>query len=67
MDIKAAASLSAGLAQDQVATAVGVKVFKLANEQQKSVLTLLDGAIQVADQIAASNSNGAGGRIDVQA
>jgi len=64
-DVSAIASLSTSLSQNQVETAVAVKTLKLANDQQKSVASLLDAAVESAAQIQ-SHESGKGAAIDVQ-
>lgn len=62
-DIDSIAELSRTLAQTRLANAVGIKVLKIANEQQQSVATLIDAAVRSAEQVDAS----APGGLDIQA
>jgi hypothetical protein len=50
--------------QAAVRSEVAVRVLKLASEQQKSVLALLEGAIETADQVQQAAS---GHAVDVRA
>jgi hypothetical protein len=60
-DISAAAALSAAESDSQVASAIGIKMLKLINQQQANVAKLIDGAVECADQIAD------GGHVDIRA
>ena len=60
-EISSAAALSAAQSESQVATAIGIKMLKLINQQQASVASLIDGAVDAAQQIANS------GHVDVRA
>ena len=51
-DISNAAAISAAQSESQVATAIGIKMLKLINQQQASVAALIDDAVQTAAQIA---------------
>lgn len=64
MDVSSVAALATGLKQGEIGQAVAIKVAKLANEQQKSVLSLLDAALQGAAQ---AQEAGKGQHIDVSA
>ncbi|MFO0840121.1 MAG: hypothetical protein U1D55_16560 [Phycisphaerae bacterium] len=56
-DVSSIASASVAVNQQQVAQEVAIKVLKMANEQQKSVLTLLDGVVQEAAEIQQSTAD----------
>ena len=60
-DISNAAAISAAQSESQVATAIGIKMLKLINQQQASVAQLIEGAVESADQIAAA------GQVDIRA
>jgi len=51
-DVEMVAAISTANSRSQVNTAIGIKVLKMANEQQKSVATLIDAAVQASQQIA---------------
>lgn len=52
------AAAATAVSQAQVANSVAVWAIKEANAQQQSVLSLLDGAMQAAEQIAAHPAAG---------
>lgn len=58
--ISAVAAYSVANSQSQVATEAGIRVIKMANDQQKAVMELLLKTLQAA-------ATGLGQRIDVQA
>lgn len=64
-DIGLAAAISTAQSQSQVASAIGVKVLKLANQQQQNVATLVDDAVNQAVETCTGNS--ASGSIDIRA
>ena len=49
-DVNAIAAFSVAEKQAQIGDAIGIKVLKLANQQQQSVLSLLDSAVQSIEQ-----------------
>lgn len=51
------AAVSSARSQAEVAAAIGVKVLKLANQQQESVASLVEAAVDVAAQISAQTAN----------
>ena len=57
-DVSAVASFSVAQSQAQIGDAVAIKVLKLANQQQQSVLSLLDAAVQTVEQTQADQGNG---------
>jgi uncharacterized protein YaeQ len=59
-DVSAIAAASAAQASASVAQAINIKVLKLAQDQQQSVATLLESAVESAAQIAS-------GRVDLKA
>lgn len=66
MNVSSAASLIPAAGQSDVGTAAALKALKLANEQQQSVLSLIDAAVESADQIR-SEEPGKGEHVDVSA
>lgn len=64
-DIGLAAAISSAQSQSQVANAIGVKVLKLANQQQQNIATLVDDALAQAEQTCSSCSES--GSIDIRA
>lgn len=63
-DIASAASCACANSQARVADAVGIKMLKLANDQQKSAAKLIEGALDQAVQLA-EGVNGEGSQVDV--
>lgn len=57
------AAASTALATQQVQTAVAIHALKQANSQQESALSLLEGAMELAQQIQQVRGDG---RIDVR-
>lgn len=66
MDVNAAAAIATAQTQQEIGQAVAVKVLKLANTQQKSVLGLIQSAAELSQQVQA-NEPGKGQQVDVQA
>ncbi|MFN0135428.1 MAG: putative motility protein [Phycisphaerae bacterium] len=65
-DVASIAAYSTSVSQSRVADAIGIKMLKLANDQQKSVANLLQGALDQATQLA-EGVNGEGTQLDVLA
>jgi len=63
-DIDAIASFSAAQSQARISNAVALKLLKIANQQQKSVLTLLDAVVQPVEPTQQADS---AGNVDVRA
>ncbi len=61
-DVNSVAAFSAAHAAAQTNSAIGIKVLKMINQQQQSVASLIETAVESAEQVAAS-----GGGIDIQA
>lgn len=62
-DIGLAAAASSARTQMEIASAIGIKVLKLANQQQQSVETLIEAAVDTAEQTCESCASS----IDVRA
>lgn len=60
-DVSSIAAFSAATSSAQVSSEIGIKVLKMINEQQASVASLIETAVQSAEKVAA------GGGIDIQA
>ncbi len=56
-DIGLVAAVSNAQTQAEIAAAIGIKVLKLANQQQESVASLVEAAVDVAAQISAQTAN----------
>lgn len=65
-DVASIAAYSTSVSQSRVADAIGIKMLKLANDQQKSVASMLQGALEQATQLA-EGVNGEGAQLDVLA
>lgn len=62
-DVNSIAAFSAAHAAAKVNSEIGIKVLKMINQQQQSVASLIETAVESAEQVAAST----GGGIDIQA
>lgn len=56
-DIGLVAAVSNAQTHAEIAAAIGVKVLKLANQQQESVASLVEAAVDVAAQISAQTAS----------
>lgn len=66
MSVNAVAAASSAQAQAQVNSAVAIKTLKMANDQQQSVISLLDAAVASAEAVQ-SYEPGKGAQVDVTA
>ncbi len=55
-DIDTINAISAAQSSSQVSNAIAVKMLKIANEQEQSIATLIDAAVQSGQQIAAGRA-----------
>lgn len=66
MSIESAAAIGTSHAQQQVATQVSMKAVQIANQHQKSALSLLEAAVETIEQ-AMPTADNPGSRIDIRA